>query len=126
MNGFRGSSSDDGSSSSGSSGSFLLPYGVFDVVRGVERNVGRSKANPAEADLAVELYRQLRPALVVKEAARAAEAAGRQEMLLTAPSDVSGVGVGELGCRGAGVCVGGGGRRVRGLLCSVVCWTAGQ
>jgi superfamily I DNA and/or RNA helicase len=76
--------------SSSSSSSLLLPYGVFDVSRGVEHSVGRSKANAAEAQLAVELYCQLRPALVVRRAAAAADAAAKQELLLALPKDVSG------------------------------------
>lgn len=68
-----------------------MPYGVFDVAGGVEQSVGRSKANMAEAQLAVELYCQLRPALLVQGAAAQAEAAARQELLLALPTDVSGV-----------------------------------
>jgi hypothetical protein len=80
---------DSSSGSSSSSRSFLLPYGVFDVAGGVEQSVGRSKANMAEAQLAVELYCQLRPALLVRGAAAQAEAAARQELLLALPTDVS-------------------------------------
>jgi hypothetical protein len=83
------SSNGSSSSSSSSSSSFLLPYGVFDVSRGVEHSVGRSKANAAEAQLAVELYCQLRPALIVRGMAAAAEAAAKQELLLALPTDVS-------------------------------------
>lgn len=81
---------DGGGGSSGSSGSFLLPYGLFDVSGGVEHSVGRSKANAAEAQLAVDLYCQLRPALLVRGAAAAAEAVAKQELLLALPTDVSG------------------------------------
>jgi superfamily I DNA and/or RNA helicase len=72
----------------GGSSSLLLPYALFNV-SGVEHSVGRSKANTAEADLAVELYCQLRPALLVRSVAAAAEAAARQELLLALPTDVS-------------------------------------
>lgn len=72
----------------GSSSSLLLPYAVFNV-SGLEHSVGRSKANAAEADLAVELYCQLRPALLVRSVAAAAEAAARGELLLALPTDVS-------------------------------------
>jgi hypothetical protein len=84
---------DGGGSGSSGSSSLLLPYALFNV-SGVEHSVGRSKANTAEADLAVELYCQLRPALLVRSVAAAAEAAARGELLLALPTDVSGVAVG--------------------------------
>jgi superfamily I DNA and/or RNA helicase len=89
--GGRRSSNDGGGGSSvppDAAATLLLPYGVYDVAGGREHTVGRSKANSAEARLAVELYEALRPALLSREAQAAAEAAARNQGFLPLPPEV--------------------------------------